>query len=153
MEVLSKPEIREATEADLPRVVAMFSEFVASTQYAQYVGNDPSYSAQQMARMMESDSCALFVVDLDGAVVGMLGVMVFVQPFSGELVASELFWWLDPQHRGNGVWMLRRAEKWAQSKGAARMTMMAPVDKPRVCEIYEAIGYRAVETVFSRNLS
>ena len=146
------PAIREGTADDLPRIVAMFADFVSSTQYAQYVGNDPKYSADMMRRMMESPDCAIFVVDSDDGVIGMLGVMVFIQPFSGEKIASELFWWLDPKHRGHGVWLLRRGESWARSQSAKRMSMMAPIDKPRVGEIYEAVGYREVERVFQRDL-
>ncbi len=146
------PMIREATEMDLSRVVAMFAEFVSSTQYARYVGNDPAYSVRMMERIIADEDKALFVVDSEDGVIGMLGVMTFIQPFSGELVASELFWWLDPKHRGHGVWLLRRGESWARGHGARRMSMMAPSDKPRVGEIYNAIGYAEVERVFQRDL-
>ncbi len=144
--------IRLATMDDVSRLSEMFAEFVASTQYAKYVGNDPSYSSAMMERMISSEDCAIFVVDHEDGIVGMIGVMVFTQPFSGERVASELFWWLDPSHRGHGVWLLRRGESWARGHGATRMTMMAPIDKPRVAEIYQAVGYEATETVFQRNL-
>lgn len=144
--------IRLATVDDVPRLAAMFAEFVASTQYAKYVGNDPAHSAKMMTRMIGSDDCAVFVVDAESGIVGMVGAMIFVQPFSGELVASELFWWLDPQHRGHGVWLLRRAESWARGHGATRMSMMAPIDKPRVADIYKAVGYSEVERVFQRDL-
>jgi GNAT superfamily N-acetyltransferase len=130
----------------------MFAEFVASTQYARYVGNDPRHSALMMECLISAENCALFVVDAEDGVIGMLGLMVFVQPFSGETVASELFWWLDPQHRGHGVWLLRRGEKWAKDRGATRMSMMAPIDKPRVAAIYSAVGYTEVERVFQRDL-
>lgn len=145
-------EIREATAADLPRVVAMFGAFVAGSQYANYIGNDPTHAAAMMQRLIDGDESALFVVDSEEGVIGMLGVLIFVQPFSGELVASELFWWLDPTHRGHGVWLLRRGESWAKQRGAQRMTMMAPIDKPRVAEIYQAVGYTEIERVYSRNL-
>lgn len=144
--------IRLATVGDVPRLAAMFAEFVMSTQYAKYVGNDPTYSTAMMERMIGSEDCAVFVVDHEDGIVGMLGLQTFIQPFSGERVASEHFWWLDPKHRGHGVWLLKRGESWARGKGAIRMLMMAPIDKPRVAEIYQAVGYSAIETVFQRNL-
>ncbi len=147
-----KATIREASPSDLSRVVAMFAEFVRTTQYASYIGNDPAHSALMMERLIRDEDKALFVVDSEDGVIGMLGLMVFTQPFSGECVASELVWWLDPAHRGHGVWLLRRGEKWAKSAGATRMSMMAPIDKPRVGEIYRAVGYREVERVFQRDL-
>lgn len=153
MVVATAPTIREARSDDLPRIVAMFAEFVSSTQYARYVGNDPVHSAAMMERLIADKDKALFVVDSEDGVIGMLGVMVFTQPFSGETIASELFWWLDPKHRGHGVWLLRRAENWARFKGATRISMMAPADKPRVAETYEAIGYSFVEKVYQRDLA
>lgn len=145
--------IREAGTDDLPCVVAMFGQFVATSQYRQYVGNDPSFAATMMETLIESPERALFVVDSEVGVIGMLGVMVFIQPFSGESVASELFWWLDPAHRGHGGWLLKRAEKWARDHGATRLSMMAPVDKPRVAETYLALGYSEIERVFQKDLA
>ena len=151
------PVSRVATSADVPRLVEMFQRFVASSQYANYVGQSPSHCTAMIESMMaqgEDSPLAyqIFVVG-DDPIVGMLGVMVCVQPFSGETVASELFWWLDPEYRGHGGWLLRRAEKWAQSKGAVRMSMMAPIDKPRVAETYMKLGYAEVERVFSKDLT
>ena len=40
--------------------------------------------------------------------------------------ARELFWWLHPEERGAGGWLLRRAEKWALAYGAASLQMIAP---------------------------
>ncbi len=142
---------RPATELDLPILVSMFQQFVASTQYAQYVGQNPEHCTAMIAHMLRMPDYAIFVVG-DEPIVGMVGVMAFMQPFSGEIVASELFWWLDPEHRGHGGWLLRRAEKWARERGARRMSMMAPIDKPRVAETYLKLGYREVERVFQRDL-
>ncbi len=144
---------REATADDLPRVVAMFAEFVATSQYRHYVGNDPRHSAAMIQTLIDDPDRALFVVDdAEVGVIGMLGLLIFTQPFSGERVASELFWWLDPAHRGHGGWLLKRGESWARAHGAIRMSMMAPVDKPRVAETYEKLGYAEVERIFQRDL-
>lgn len=150
--VASQTELREATHADLPRLVEMFTEFVSSTQYAQYVGNNPEISAGMIARMIGADDCAVFVADSPNGIIGMLGLLIFMHPFSGECVSSELFWWLDPKHRGPGVWLLRRGERWARSKGATRMTMMAPKDNQRVADIYQVVGYHEVERLFQKDL-
>lgn len=144
--------IRPATFWDVPRLVAMFQQFVETSQYAQYIGNDATCSASAIQRMVESDDAAIFVRETEHGVVGMLGVSVSVQPFSGERIAAEHFWWLDPKHRGYGGWLLKRAEKWAKAKGATRMMMMAPVDKPRVAETYARLGYAEVERIFQRDL-
>lgn len=150
-EAVKAPISRLATTDDLPTLVRMFQQFVASTQYARYVGQNPEHCTRMMAWMLEQPNCAIFVVG-DDPIVGMLGITAVVQPFSGELVASELFWWLDPEHRGHGGWLLRRGERWATEQGARRMLMVAPSDKPRVAEMYRRLGYSPVECLFQRDL-
>lgn len=146
------PAIRIATDTDVPRLVAMFQQFVASSQYEKYVGRDPAFCTAQMARIVASADAIIYVVEHEESVIGMLGGVVFQQPFSGEIIASELFWWLDPNHRGHGGWLLKRFEKWAAAKGATRVQMMAPIDKPRVAETYVGLGYASIETIYQRNL-
>lgn len=147
------PTLRDAVAADVPRLQQMFAEFVASTQYARYVGNDPAYSSGLLERLIANDDGTIIVAEREGLIIGMLGLLVFQHPMSGRWVATEAFWWLDPQHRGYGVYLLRRGERWAKAKGARTLSLMAPADKPRVAEIYEALGYERVEITFQRDLS
>lgn len=146
------PTLREAIQADVPRLQDMFAEFVASTQYARYVGNSPEYSAGLIERLIVNDDGIILVAERDALVIGMLALLAYQHPMSGERVAQEVFWWLDPAHRGFGVFLLRRGERWAKSQGARRLSLMAPADKPRVMEIYEAIGYERVEVTFQKDL-
>lgn len=150
---MATPHLREAVAADVPRLQAMFAQFVDSTQYAKYVGNDPAYSSGLLERLIANDDGAIFVAEREGLVIGMLGLLVFQHPMSGRRVATEAFWWLDPNHRGYGVYLLRRGERWAKRQGAQTLSLMAPADKPRVAEIYEAIGYERVEITFQKDLS
>lgn len=146
------PVLREATAADVPRLQAMFAQFVASTQYARYVGQDPAASTATIALLVGGDTTTVWVAEREDQIIGMLSVAVFRSPWCGEILATEGFWWLDPAHRGFGVFLLRRAERWAHAKGAVRMQMMAPADNPRVAEIYEALGYARVELIFQKDL-
>lgn len=145
-------EIRLAELRDVEAVQAMFAEFVRSTQYQKYVGVNPEYSVRTIERLITNDDGALFVAEAGGELIGMLGLAVYEHPFSGEIVATEAFWWLNPARRGHGVHLLRRAEKWAKEKGARALSMMAPCDKPRVAEIYEALGYESVELIYQKDL-
>lgn len=147
-----KPFVRQATLADVKTVQAMFATFVASTQYAKYVGNDPAYSTGLIERLITMDDAALFVVQAEDGVIGMIGLLIYQHPMSGQRVAVEAFWWLNPDRRGYGVYLLRRAEKWARAQGAMSFAMMAPADNPRVAEIYEACGYERVEITYQKDL-
>jgi GNAT superfamily N-acetyltransferase len=144
---------REATFADVEAIQAMFAHFVESSQYRQYIGNNPEYSMGLIERLIGNDDGTIFVADDNGTVVGMIGLAVYPHPMSGDLVATEAFWWLNPEKRGYGVYLLRKAEKWAKAKGARSLAMMAPCDNPRVQEIYTKLGYDAVEITYQRSLA
>lgn len=101
--------------------------------------------ASQLAR-----SGCLVVSERGGRVVGMLGYVIFPHFLSGELVAGEVFWWVEPEERGEGLKLLRAAEERARSYGAKNFQMIAPND--RVGALYERLGYRRVETSFQRPL-
>lgn len=144
--------LREATLDDVAPIQAMFAEFVSSTAYAQWVGNNPIYSAAMIKFLIESDDGTVFVADDDGVLIGMCGVLVYTDAYSGERVASESFWWLNPDRRGFGPHLLKRAEKWCKARGAVFLSMMQPFDKPRVGEIYAKLGYSPVEVIFRKDL-
>lgn len=147
-----KPFVREATLEDVAPIQAMFEEFVRTSQYARYVGNDPEYSAGLIERLITLEDGTIFVVQAEDGLIGMFGLMIFHHPMSNERVSTEVFWWLNPGRRGYGVYLLRRAERWAREHGARRLSLMQPFDKPRVGEIYFAEGYSPVEVVHQKDL-
>lgn len=144
--------IREATVADLPAVLAMFRTFVQSQAYREYIGDNPEKSAAFLTFLMTSADATIFVSEKAGAIIGMLGLMVYDHPMSGERVGSETFWWLNPEHRGYGGWLLRRGERWAKARGVKRLQMMAPAGNTRVALTYERLGYARVEVIFQKDL-
>jgi GNAT superfamily N-acetyltransferase len=63
---------------------------------------------------------------------------------------GEVFWWVEPEHRGEGVKLLREAEKRAKHAGAQTMQMIAPTDK--VAGLYQRFGYEFVEAAYQKSL-
>lgn len=138
---------------DVAVLVSMLRDFVTSTKYRKYVGQSAESLRAFIESLIDNPSAAIFVAEKDAHVIGMLGVLGYVHPMSGEKCAGELFWWLDPNHRGAGGWLLRRAEQWAREYGAGSMQMIAPADNARVAEMYQRLGYEAVETAYHRTLA
>ena len=143
--------IRHATDADLPAIVAMGRRFLAETAYQGRIGENPQQMETLAATLINRDDATLLVSEGGGELDGMIGIIGFPHPISGELTVGELFWWTTPEHRGAGVRLLRAAEAWAKAQGAKRMQMIAPTE--RVGQFYARVGYEAVETVFQRELS
>lgn len=142
--------IREATAADVPAIVAMGCQFLRETAYGLHVQENPS----QMAILVESlidGAGAVFVAERDGGYIGMLGLVAFSHPMSGEPFASEMFWWVDPAARrsGAGARLFARGEQWARDeRGVAVLQMIAPT--PDVEGIYESRGYTRVEVAYQK---
>jgi GNAT superfamily N-acetyltransferase len=133
-------------------MIAMFRRFIENSQYRSLLSDSPLAVEAMLTGMLNTDAAAIFVADQEGATVGMLGVIDYPHAMSGEHFAAEVFWWLDPGHRGSGGWLLRRAEKWARARGATRMQMMSPFDNPRVGTMYQAVGYAPVEVIYQKDL-
>lgn len=141
--------IREATEADVPRIVNMGKRFLSSTPYNRFLGEDPDCMARLTMQLISLNG--LLLSEQGGEITGMLGFIIHSHFISGEKMAGEVFWWVDEGHRGKeGVKLLREMEKRAHLSGATRVQMIAPTDK--VAGFYRRIGYEFVESTYQRNL-
>ena len=142
--------LREATVDDLPQIVAMGRAF-REAHYAEFIVENVPRMETQARALIEGESSLLLVAEGPSGLVGMIGMMLFPHFLSGELVAGELFWWVDPDHRGfAGLRLLKQAEKWAVEHGAARIQMIAPTLE--VGRIYRRLGYQWIETGFQKTV-
>jgi GNAT superfamily N-acetyltransferase len=142
--------IREATAADVPRLVEMGRRFRAESAYALRLADNPAQMATMAEYLIASDNGLVLVVERDGLLVGMIGVLVFPHPLSGALTAGEVVFWVEPEHRGYGVRLMRRAEQWAIARGATTMQMVSPT--PEVGQFYARLGYHALEVAYEKEL-
>lgn len=83
-------------------------------------------------------------------VIGGLGGAITPDLNDGRLCAQELFWFVDPAHRGGSgsVRLVRAFEEWAQSKGAVEVRMVRLLtagDSERLDAFYTARGYGRLE--------
>lgn len=140
--------IRTATASDVPRLIEMGERFRSSSTYRKYL----SGNSEQMRRFAEKiiDGDGLLVSERSGKIVSMLGFVVFPHFMSGETTGGEVFWWVEPEHRGEGLKLLRAAEKCARSVGAKRFQMIAPSED--VEKLYELMGYEYVESTYQKML-
>lgn len=144
--------IREATEADLPELLAMGHRFISESRYREFILDNGEQLEKLAKHLLANPQGRVLVSQKNGELVGMLGMIVFPHHFSGELTGGEVFWWVQPEERegGAGLKLLRHAERLASSLGANKMQMVAPTE--RIEKLYEALGYKKVETTYQRNL-
>lgn len=142
--------IREATTADIDALVAMGQRFLGSVYAGKIRANAEAIRAFSLG-LMASPDAVIYVGEVHGAVVGMLGMMRYMHPMSGEPTVSEVAWWMDPARRGAGVRLFRIGEAWADAQGATVIQMIAP--SPEVERFYERVGYEAVERTYQRRMA
>ena len=139
--------IREATRADLPHIVVMGLHFLRASEYTGKIQENPDAMFDLALRLIESVDGIIFV-DGDAKPTGMIGLHLYQHPMSGEVITSELFWWVEPDHRGSGMDLLKAAERWAKEHGSSSIQMIAPND--RVSRIYKARGYEKTEEHYQK---
>lgn len=140
--------IRAAVEADVPRLIEMGERFHRESHYSKHLAPNAA-QFDVLARKIVADGGVL-VIDRDGELVGMIGYFIFPHFLSAEIIAGEVFWWIEPGCRGEGRELLKAAESRAKTAGAQKMQMIAP--NPRVGKLYERAGYSYVESAYQKTL-
>lgn len=145
--------IRRATEVDVDAIVQMGEHFLTQSEYASMLSCEPEALrafAGRCVRGEMAESDILVAEADDGQLTGMIGVIVAPHPFSGERVAGDLFWWVEPDARGQGIRLLKAAEAWARERQAVKFQMVAP--NARVAQLYRRLGFQPLESTYQRSL-
>jgi len=142
--------IRRAVASDRDAVVDLGLRFLRETAYAGRIAENVGQMESLADALIGSDRTVIVVAELDGALVGMIGMVANAHHISGEPIAGEVMWWVNPESRGIGVRLLRAAEQWAREQGAVKVHMIAP--DAQVGELYQRLGYEAIETTYQRSL-
>jgi GNAT superfamily N-acetyltransferase len=142
--------IRGAFDSDRDRLLEMAAQFVADSSYRAFVGLT-SRQVEEHVEMIWRVG-AIFVAEVDGQAVGMIGGLILPNPIVGERWAYEMAWWVDPEHRGRGWELVERLEAWARDRGALRLQLVAP-EGSGIGTIYRRKGYAPIETAYVKELA
>lgn len=142
--------IREATHADIPRLVDLGVRFMRESGYARHLAINEDAQANLAADLIEAPHGLVLIDEQAGEAVGMIGVIATTHPHSGDSVMSELFWYVLPRARGGGVRLLLAAEQWARSNGVAKSLVVSPNET--VSDLYRRLGYARLEEQFIKTL-
>lgn len=148
--------IRRALLSDMNALTSMGRQFFAATGYGDIAQFDDASFQATAAHLMTGDAVCL-VAEIDGKVVGAAGALAYPFYFNAShKTGQEVFWWLNPEHRGGqlGIQLFAALEAWAKSQGCQTFTMIAldAVDAERVGRIYKRCGYRASEHSYIKEL-
>lgn len=143
--------IREATIADVDRIVKLGLRF-AETEYRDILPVTASGLAAFVRLLLESQTSVVFVAEHDGELDGGIAMTTYIHQMSGEVIATEIAWWVEPESRNgrSALLLLRTAERWAKERQATKFQMIAPTD--RLAAFYERVGFRRIEIHYQKDL-
>lgn len=147
-------EIHAAEVPDLESVFLMVLRFIESTPYEKHIKVDSQSLYTTLEHIQGHDDQGLFIARRSGQIVGTIAVLIHRNLFSGDTEATELFWWVEPEHRRTTAAMdlLKKSEVWAKDRGVKYLTMIAPLGNERLTKLYERRGFEKIETSYRRSL-
>lgn len=94
----------------------------------------------------------VFLLVDENGIQGTISGLTYQEPYSGELLAQEFFWFVHKEFRGGGIRLYKAFEKWALDKGCVEIRMAHLVDSmpDKVAQFYERLGYSQVETLYAK---
>lgn len=140
--------IKIATIEDIDIIVSMAMKFISESNYKNY-GNEIALRAlvERVLNAPDEDSIVLLYED-KGMIAGITSQFLFGTFKS----ATELAWWIDPEHRKSrlGSELLEAFEYWAKKVGCKLITMISIDDN--VGKYYEKKGYVLQERTYTKEL-
>jgi predicted N-acetyltransferase YhbS len=155
---MMKAEIRLAEPEDLIEIIDMGRVFFEHSGNGKFTTFDePSLTATLISLISGVAGGTLLVAETDGRVVGMAACVVF--PFyanNSTLIGQEVFFWVNPEHRGSvGNALLDELEVSAMRKGAKVFinANLAGERDSAFARFYRRRGYTPAECTHIRVLS
>jgi len=106
--------------------------------------------------LLASGAATIQVATYSGCAVGVVGTTHLRDMFNGEMTATIILLWVDPEVRGQGIGaaLLDHAENEARLRGCSSVAHghMFTVQKDGGQELFEKRGYSAIELHFRKNL-
>jgi len=149
-------DIREATEEDVIDLAILGKQFAKESQNLQLLGWNSAKVYNSLFDAINRDDFYILVLTHGKEIVGML--ITFVAPcfFSEAVQATEIVWYVDPDHRGSrvSIGMLDLFEEWARTKEAvcANLMNLDVLNAEKVAKMYTKRGYKLAENTFVKEL-
>lgn len=146
--------VRRAVEADIPAILELGAALHAeSPRYSRM-----PYSPKKVARtaMFLIGAGGALVAESEGKIIGFMGSMVSEHWFSEAKIASEISFYVTPEHRLRGAAprLLRTAEEWARGEGAEEIVTgtSTEINADTTALFYEKMGYARTGYQFAKRL-
>lgn len=148
--------LKVADLSDLSDIKRMALLFKANSPYADQVCDESKVEETLIGLIQGDKTSSLILVAIeDGKTVGMLACLAAEFIFSREKYATELLWWVDPEHRrGPGKELQEAFTFWANKVGCKyiNMSLLENKDTSKMKRIYKKLGYKLMEQCWLKEL-
>ncbi len=148
--LVTRPLTIEELPLCLPFGQAFFREFNLRGVF------NPDHFLETWTKFFWSVPCVVIGVFQDGALVGGMGAISSKDMFTGDQVATELFWYIEAGHRtGTGaVRVLRAYEEWGKRQGVdeLRISHFKMKNDEQLQRMYEHRGYVLLEQGYQKRV-
>ena len=144
--------IRTATVEDLGRVEQCARRFYASSRFLK--GFRLEVFEKTWTGILAADFGVLLLLECGAEIVGAIGGVAYPDPNSGELLATEFFWFVEDGHRGRGLELYRRFEAWARERDCKQINMghLADLMDEKHRRVYAHLGFEMAEYRWMKEL-
>jgi GNAT superfamily N-acetyltransferase len=147
--------IRTATVEDLASLEPLAREFYASSQVLKRFDTDLFVTT--WIRLLDANGVIFLLEDNAGVISGALGGVIYGDPYSGDAIATEFFWFVSAKARGGrgGLQLLQAFEGWARDRGALEIRMVHLLDSmpEKLARVYKHFGFQPIEVHYSKELA
>src|SRR5208283_3886472 len=145
--------IRAAKISEVRKVTEFMKAF---EQASATVKVDVEYSIKRYQDFIASGKGQmLMLVDENDELHGSLGYLIAPDIHTGNLIAVETYWYVDPKHRGHGIKLVKEFERIARERGCKYTAMIHMMDSYPVEleKVYEHMNYRLIEKHYLKELT
>ena len=146
--------IRLATLHDIPVLVKMVDRFIRE-EMPDPPKPDPEVIEDTLILLIQQQNKhgMAVVAETDGEISGFICGVTTPSPFSRDLHAVELAYYVFPEYRKSRIWreLIKTYENWAKEIAGANYAAVALLDQ-RVGKLYERLGYRLTEVSYKKEL-
>ncbi len=144
--------IYPANVDDLARLAPLAAQFYAASKHLREFHVE-RFQALWKA-WLEAGNGVIYVLESNGEIQGVIGGLMHPELYSGELICQEFFWYVNENHRGQGIRLYHCLETWARGMGCKELRMAHLSDSmpDKVKRFYLAMGYEQVETLYAKRL-
>ena len=143
----------KAITADLTKLRDLADEFYGE-------GNMPTDFVPEVfektwTNLFKAKIGVIFLLKSGEKIIGSLGAVKYPDPNSGEMIATEFFWFVNKESRGKGLKLMKAFESWVAEQGIKKMIMvhLSGSMPEKLKSLYKRMGYNEMETHFIKEIA